>query len=92
MVKIKLDKERELKGGLNTLCRFEAITGKNALQELEKGKISAIDLRALLWAALDDDSLTLEQVGDFISTQEDMVRVSKAITRALKNPTSAQSG
>lgn len=67
-VKIALDKERSLKLTLNAMVKFEEATGKSLLKEADLSKMTASDLRALLWSCLlhDDKALTLEQVGDMI--------------------------
>lgn len=67
-VKIALDKERSLKLTLNAMVKFEEATGKSLLKEADLFKMTATDLRALLWACLlhEDKALTLDQVGDMI--------------------------
>ena len=71
MVKIKLDKERSLRYDLNAMEKFEDVTGKSladpkTLQE----NIRIKDMKALLWVGLlfEDPSLTLEQLGSMVDT------------------------
>lgn len=89
MAKIFLDKERELRFDLNAMCRFEEVTGRNALEGLNSLKAS--DLRALLWACLNDAELTVEDVGRLI-TAANMDKIAEVLTKAFENPTQAQSG
>lgn len=56
----------------NSLCEFEAETGKNALTILDGmdvGEVSAVDLRALMWAGLREHhpDITLQMAGRILS-------------------------
>lgn len=64
-IPIELDKKRRFLYDLNAMIAFEEVTGKNTLQGLDPGKLSAKDFRALVWSCLlhEDKELTLEQVG-----------------------------
>ena len=82
-VKITLDKERTLKLDLNAMVAYEENTGKS-LFSFQSGKMTAKDLRSLLWVCLihEDKDLTVEQVGAFI-TLENMADVSEKVGQAF---------
>lgn len=75
-VEILLDRPRHLHFDFNALVALEKATGRNVLADglvSDAGsgaglKVSAADLRAMLWAGLlrDDPALTLEQAGRLI--------------------------
>ena len=81
-VKINLDKERVLYYNLNSLEKFEDLTGVTV--DKIGGKMSMKVLKALVYCGLmfEDKTITLEQVGDMIGI-EDMQRVSEAIGKAF---------
>lgn len=75
----------------NAMCAFEEKTGKNSfevVQQFESGKISATDLRHLMWAMLVEShpDVTLKQAGDLLS------RAPNAIQSALKAATPEADG
>lgn len=82
-VKINLDKERTLFFNLNALCALEDM-GINIAAIGDTVKMTQV--RAILWAGLrhEDDELTLEDVGEFI-TMENIGEVSEAITAAFSS-------
>jgi hypothetical protein len=67
-VTINLDKTRILKLDYNAMADFETVTGKSFFN-LNLGKLTATDMRALLWACLhsDDETLTLRQAGEILT-------------------------
>lgn len=84
-VKIKLDKERELRFDMNAQVMFEDATGENTLDTaFWKKKMTAKTTRALIWACLvhEDPALTLTQVGRML-TPKNSELVSTALNRAL---------
>jgi hypothetical protein len=84
-IKVKLDKERVLRFDMNAQVVFEDATGENTLDgEFWKKKMTAKTTRALIWACLvhEDRSLTLEQVGAFL-TPQNSAKVSVALNRAM---------
>lgn len=83
MVKIELDKERNLYFTLNSLEIIEELTGKT-IDKLSEG-MSVSMLKAVVYAGLvhEDKSLTVEAVGEMIGF-EDIKRVSEAIGEAFE--------
>jgi hypothetical protein len=88
-VKISLDKERTLRFDLNAMAAFEEATGKSLfdkdMREEMGGKLKAGTLRALLWAMLidDDETLTLKQVGKWI-TLTNMSNIAEKVIKAFE--------
>jgi len=83
-VKIELDRERELRFDFNAFIDFEDVTGK-ALAEI--GQTPSIrELRALVWAALQDDGLTEEDVGAMLH-MGNVEYISEKIQEALEKHT-----
>jgi len=83
-VEITLDKVRKLVFNLNTMLKFEEVTGKNFFDfSRNMSKMSALDLRAFLWAALvqDDPLLPIGVVGELINP-ENMENVQKSLLKA----------
>ena len=82
-VKIQLDKERTIRFDLNAMSNFEKVTGRNILTNALEN-LSANEIRALLWACLTDEdpSLTIEQVGKFV-TLENMTEVAEKLNEAF---------
>jgi len=78
-------KLRHLLLDLNAMATFEEIVGKSFFDLSETEHMGARELRAFLYVCLlhEDDSLTLEQVGSWI-TMESMGGIAKRLTRALK--------
>lgn len=70
-VKITLDSERTLRLDLNAFCDFEAKTGKNLMHGIDPTQMMISDLRALLWACLvqEDVTLKLEEVGKMVGIE-----------------------
>lgn len=64
-VEIELDKKRRLRFDFNAFSLAEKETGKNFLSGVNWTALSAIEVRAILWAGLvwDDPTLTVEDVG-----------------------------
>ena len=82
MVKIVLDKERNLYFNLNSLEIIEDLTGKSIDKITENMNMKS--LKAIVFAGLvhEDKSLTVEAVGDMIGF-DDIARVSEAIGEAF---------
>lgn len=82
MVKVELDKERNLYFNLNSLEIIEELTGKT-LDKLAEGMTISM-LKAVVYAGLihEDKSLTLEAVGDMIGF-DDIAILSEAIGQAF---------
>ncbi|WP_304428075.1 hypothetical protein [uncultured Clostridium sp.] len=82
MVKIVLDKERNLYFNLNSLEIIEELTGKTIDKITEN--LNMKSLKAIVYAGLihEDKSLTVEAVGDMIGFN-DISRVSEAIGEAF---------
>lgn len=82
MTKLKLgNKNYNLKFTLNSFVKFEDETGKSLFDNKALESMTAKDLRALLWAAIDAD-MTVDEVGDLI-TMENMDAVNEAIEKAF---------
>jgi hypothetical protein len=81
---VKLDKERNLVFNLNTMAKFEELTGKNIFTDKIFEKIKSTDLRALIWACLvqEDPALTLEQVGAMV-TIENMAEITNSFNELI---------
>lgn len=79
---IMLDKERTLKFTLNSLIKFEQITGKSMSELGDKQSLEIV--LALIYVGLihEDKDLTLEAVGDLI-TLDKLDEINVAITQAL---------
>jgi HK97 gp10 family phage protein len=69
---------------LNTMCRVEEMTGTNMLLEFPLRTVSPNEVRLFLWACLahEDDQLTLDQVGRWVTT-ENLKAVDAALMRVL---------
>lgn len=82
MVKIELDKERNLYFNLNSLEIIEELTGKS-IENISK-EMNMKVLKAIVYAGLvhEDKELTVEAVGDMIGF-EDIQAVSEAIGEAF---------
>lgn len=82
MVKVELDKERNLYFSLNSLELIEEITGKSIDKISENMNMKV--LKAIVYAGLihEDKKLTLEAVGEMIAF-EDIEKVSEAIGEAF---------
>jgi len=76
---LDLDKERKFTINLNALINFEKASGKNAMEIKEGDVFSLADVRALLWAGLNEhEELTIEEAGKLIDTSN-MAEVSRKI-------------
>lgn len=72
-VPITLDRERQLRLGINELCDAEQASSGQAINDFLVGaRISLLAIRALLWAGLkhEDRRLTLAEVGDLIQPDQ----------------------
>lgn len=85
VVKITLDKERNLLVDLNAMAAFEEATGKSLMRGIDIGSVSMKDYRALIWACLihEDEKLTVEKVGKMIHAGN-MGEISELITKAFE--------
>jgi len=76
---LDLDKERKFTINLNALINFEKASGKNPMEIKEGDVFSLADVRALLWAGLNEhEELTIEEAGKLIDTSN-MAEVSRKI-------------
>jgi hypothetical protein len=68
-VEVELDRLRHFRMDFNAMTEAEAATGLNLLQPDIWGKMTATQLRALMFAALkwEDPALTLEAVGEMLT-------------------------
>lgn len=83
MAKIKLDKVRNMKFTLNSLIKFEKITGINIAQIGERSQDVEIIL-ALIYVGImhEDKDITMEQIGDLV-TLDKLADINKAISEAI---------
>lgn len=83
MAKIKLDKVRNIKFTLNSLIKFEKITGINITQIGERSQDMEIIL-ALIYVGImhEDKDITMEQVGDLV-TLDKLADINKALSEAI---------
>lgn len=67
IVSVELDKERNIRFTMNALAEIEDALGV-PLSEMEKVAMTMKNIRTILWAGLihEDDSLTVEQVGNMV--------------------------
>jgi hypothetical protein len=81
-VEIELDRPRRLLYNLNAMAAYEDKTGKNFL-DISNETVNATLLRVVLWAGLihEDKSLTVEQVGELLNS-ENMMDIQKKIVAA----------
>lgn len=84
VVKITLDKERNLLLDLNAMAEFEDATGKSLMRGIDLNSLSMKDYRALIWACLihEDEKLTVQQVGKMIHAGN-MNEIGEAIIKAF---------
>ena len=82
-VDVVLDKPRRLLYNLNAMAAYERETGKNFMAISEE-KMSATIVRAILWAGLvhEDKDLTVEQVGEMMST-DNMLAIQEKVLLAM---------
>lgn len=94
-IPIILDKPRRLRFDINAMATFEELTGLNLLKESARRRIekdmSVAQFRAFLYACLihEDKTLTLEQVGRLITTenmQEILNKIGEAKQAAAPEP------
>jgi len=68
IITLDLDKERKFQLNLNAMLAFEEETGKSLL-DMNDGNFSISDVRALLWAGLNEfEDITLEEAGKMLHT------------------------
>lgn len=81
-LKITLDKERTLKYTLNSLIKFEKLTGKSVTEIGENMSMEVI--LALLYVGLihEDKKLTIEKLGDMI-TIDKFFEINEVVTSAF---------
>lgn len=81
-LKITLDKERTLKYTLNSLIKFEKLTGKSVTEIGENMSMEVI--LALLYVGLihEDKKLTIEKLGDMI-TLDKFFEINEVVTSAF---------
>jgi len=64
---LDLDKKRKYQLNLNAMINFEEATGKKLMEMQEDEGFDLVDIRALLWAGLNEfDDITLEEAGGLI--------------------------
>ena len=68
-----------LRMDFNAMCEFEDATGKDAMETLatfEGGKVSALDLRALIWAMLKrhHPDVSAQVAGDILSADSGVLQ------------------
>lgn len=91
MTKIKLgNKSYKLEFTLNSFVDFEEETGKSLFDNDALSSMTAKDLRALLWCALDGE-MTVEEVGKLI-TPGNMGEVNKALEQAFEESSPKSEG
>lgn len=83
-VLIKLDKERTLRYGINALARIEESIGK-PIMGLDLEHLGVKELLAIVHAGLyhEDNSLTVEQVGNLIDDYSDINEIAEKLGEAL---------
>lgn len=81
-LKITLDKERTLKYTLNSLIKFEKLTGRSVTEIGENMNMETI--LALLYVGLihEDKKLTIEKLGDMI-TIDKFFEINEVVTSAF---------
>lgn len=81
-LKITLDKERTLKYTLNSLIKFEKLTGRSVTEIGENMNMETI--LALLYVGLihEDKKLTIEKLGDMI-TLDKFFEINEVVTSAF---------
>ena len=81
-LKITLDKERTLKYTLNSLIKFEKLTGKSVTEIGEN--MSKEVILALLYVGLihEDKKLTIDKLGDMI-TLDKFFEINEVVTSAF---------
>lgn len=93
VVAIELDKTRHLKFNFNTAARFEEATGQNLFAPGVMTNMSAVTMRAFLWACLawEDPELTVEAVGELIDFTN-IEHVSEQLTKVYDTNTPQTGG
>lgn len=83
-VSIQLDKERNLRYGMNALIKVEELTGR-PISKLDLDNITMKDLRTIVYAGLyhEDKDLNPEQVGEIIDEYADISYVAEKLGEAL---------
>ncbi|HEY8390105.1 MAG TPA: hypothetical protein VIL26_04050 [Clostridia bacterium] len=83
-ITIELDKPRTLRYGMNALAKIEDITQK-PIVSLDLNNIGIRDLLAIIYAGLyhEDQTLTIEKVGDLVDEFSDMNKMAEKVGEAF---------
>jgi len=83
-VTIELDRPRTLRYGMNALAKVEELTGKS-MMSLDLQNVGIKDLLAIILAGLyhEDNTLTVEKVGDLIDEYSDINTVADKLGKAF---------
>lgn len=88
-------KKYSLRFSTNVMCQLEELTGKGFItltnELMDPGKMTMKNIRLVLWAALRQPDLTVEQVGDLMDEvgEELPALLQKAYERAAPPPDSS---
>ncbi len=83
-ITVNLDKPRVLRYGINALARIEDLIGK-PLTNLDLQNVGIKDLLVIIYAGLyhEDETLTVEKVGDLIDEYSSLDEISEKLGEAL---------
>jgi len=82
---LELDKKRAYDINLNALINFEEATGKSLMKMKAGDEFSLKDIRALLWAGLNEfEEISLEEAGSLVNIHN-IEKVSKKIMEVYEN-------
>ena len=82
---LDLDKKRAYDINLNALINFEETTGKSLMKMKKGDEFSLKDIRALLWAGLNEfEEISLEEAGSLVNIHN-IEKVSKKIMEVYEN-------
>jgi len=82
---LDLDKKRAYDINLNALINFEEATGKSLMKMKKGDEFSLKDIRALLWAGLNEfEEISLEEAGSLVNIHN-IEEVSKEIMKVYEN-------
>ena len=82
---LDLDKKRAYDINLNALINFEEATGKSLMKMKAGDEFSLKDIRALLWAGLNEfEEISLEEAGGLVNINN-IEKVSKQIMEVYEN-------
>ena len=82
---LDLDKKRAYDINLNALINFEEVTGKSLMKMKAGDEFSLKDIRALLWAGLNEfEEISLEEAGGLVNINN-IEKVSKQIMEVYEN-------